>query len=278
MILWKSSKFDLVFSREVQYYAPGSKVYCKPNVGLICGLASREEPRKLLIVGTTHILYNQRRGDIQVGQLDFMLRSLVYCRNFYSLMYEVSVLFSGDLNLSPCSPLYDFIGKGSLDLSRITFYCLSCRENGVFPLGEMSLPALELSYSRVIEETARYKSMPSMKNAKVIKEIINVSIDDGVEFLMPEPAENGYLTVEDMLITHDLALRSASKLVLGREVFPSCVLNDDAATVDYLFVSKDVSVLALLQPPNYNDLVSMGPMPNMQYPSDHFSLVFELNY
>lgn len=279
MILWKTAKYDLVFYREVEFFAPDSRLYCKPNIGLICGLVSPSEPNKLLIVATTHVLYNQRRGDIQAAQLDFLIKSIAYCRNFYSALYSVSVLLSGDFNLTPCSPLYSYLKDGFLDLLRLDFNCLSRREEGRFRLGRMSVRVLEESCMKILEAPMSERYGVNWKNSTQVKELIGVQILDEVEVVKPDPNfETRRFTERDLQLIHDLRLSSASVCVGRRELFPTVLVNDDASTVDYLWISQDISVVRLLELPGFKELVELGPMPNRQYPSDHFSLVFELNY
>ena len=70
---------------------------------------------KALVVANTHILFNPKRGDIKLQQVKMTLCKLweVSCGG------AKSVIYCGDFNATPWSPLYDFISKGQLVLDHL---------------------------------------------------------------------------------------------------------------------------------------------------------------
>ncbi|GAX73472.1 hypothetical protein CEUSTIGMA_g924.t1 [Chlamydomonas eustigma] len=69
-----------------------------------------------LLVANTHLLFNPNRGDIKLGQLRVILDRVEHLtrRTAGRTDSQVAVVFSGDFNSTPGSPLYDFLDQGSL--------------------------------------------------------------------------------------------------------------------------------------------------------------------
>lgn len=124
-----------------------------------------------------------------------------------------------------------------------------------------------------------YASKPSSRIAKIGSEFCYLQLlDEGLTLKPVFPPKEERPRPESYLLTHDLGLTSAAMSLQSSEVFPTAVMNDDVSTVDYLWVSSSVQVVSMLLPPSFDVLLELGPMPNLKYPSDHFSLVFELSY
>lgn len=86
----------------------------------------------LLCVGNTHILYNRKRGDLKLGQMQlFCERASLFCRRFSGDSAAVTLasatassmsptfICCGDLNATPDSPLMEFMLCQRLDCSRL---------------------------------------------------------------------------------------------------------------------------------------------------------------
>ena len=80
-VYWQVQKFELVESEEVEYRVPGCGHLDRDNVALLVVLqereggkeGGREGGRQKLIVANTHLLFNPRRGDVKLAQLQLLL-------------------------------------------------------------------------------------------------------------------------------------------------------------------------------------------------------------
>lgn len=66
-----------------------------------------------VVIASTHLLFNNNRGDIKFNQICMALTAIAEARRRHG---NAPVVFCGDFNLTPGSPLYDFITMGHLDL------------------------------------------------------------------------------------------------------------------------------------------------------------------
>jgi endonuclease/exonuclease/phosphatase family metal-dependent hydrolase len=70
------------------------------------------------LVGTTHLLYNNNRGDIKFGQLDLVTQSLAMIQRYLTLKFEdytVSTILAGDFNATSKSGVYQYMIEGKYD-------------------------------------------------------------------------------------------------------------------------------------------------------------------
>lgn len=72
-IYYKTDVFQLADYTSVEYFQPGIDVLDRHNVGLIAKLAMKANPRKHLVVATTHLLFNRNRHDVKLAQTMILL-------------------------------------------------------------------------------------------------------------------------------------------------------------------------------------------------------------
>lgn len=89
-IFWRTRRFRLARAEEVEYLVPGTRHLDRDNVGVIAVLEDLlwgggggegkgkvgGRPRRLLVVANTHLLFNPRRGDVKLAQVQMLLRRL----------------------------------------------------------------------------------------------------------------------------------------------------------------------------------------------------------
>lgn len=99
----------------VEYRHPAVPILDRDNVGLICRLVPKTGGggRRRLVVGTTHILFNQRRRDIKLAQISIFLAELDRM-SFAEGQYHPTLL-TGDLNANTQSEVYHLITQGQLE-------------------------------------------------------------------------------------------------------------------------------------------------------------------
>ncbi|XP_037940790.1 protein angel-like [Teleopsis dalmanni] len=94
-IIYDKSKFKLVQHLGLEYYNSGHNLLNRENIALIAKFDLKEEPGKSLIVATTHLLYNPKREDVRIAQVNVLLKALKQ----YSMKYENSpIILTGDFN------------------------------------------------------------------------------------------------------------------------------------------------------------------------------------
>lgn len=83
---------------------------------------------------TTHLLYNEKRGDIKIGQALFLLNSIKCLQNWFSnrlnnknnINYcentNLLTILTGDFNSTPNSGIYKLINDGKLDITNFNGY------------------------------------------------------------------------------------------------------------------------------------------------------------
>jgi mRNA deadenylase, exonuclease subunit and related nucleases len=72
-IYYKRDVFELVDHTSVEYYQPGVRILDRHNVGLVAKFAVRANPSRYLVVATTHLLYNPKRHDVKLAQMQILL-------------------------------------------------------------------------------------------------------------------------------------------------------------------------------------------------------------
>jgi len=116
---FKMSKFSLLKKYELEFFLPDHPILNKQNVALFLLLESRETGVCYLVVNC-HLLFNKNRGDIKYCQAALIMRTanliLGEQRSLSSAAdKQVFVLWGGDFNTTPCSPLYNFLRTGSTE-------------------------------------------------------------------------------------------------------------------------------------------------------------------
>ncbi|CDW57015.1 protein angel 2 [Trichuris trichiura] len=117
---WKANKFELVKIREVEYFMPGTSLVCD-NIGLVVCLkvlgkeptSSNPDLNHEIVVANTHLLFNERLGDVKLCQVALLLAHLQQVASTGSVGFR-PVILCGDFNATASSPLYWFLTKGKL--------------------------------------------------------------------------------------------------------------------------------------------------------------------
>ncbi|CAI2361098.1 unnamed protein product [Moneuplotes crassus] len=122
-IFWKSEKFESVGTWSIEFNNPRmtSHLYNKQHVASFVALKMiTHEKKRLVIVGTTHLLFNMNRGDIKLAQLDLATQSLAMIKESLKEKYpeyEISTVFCGDFNSISRSGIYQYLSEGKYDCS-----------------------------------------------------------------------------------------------------------------------------------------------------------------
>ena len=92
----------------------------RDNVALCTTLEPRDSASgPVLVVGNTHILYNTKRGDIKLAQVQASLEALHAMQSKVQHTGGAAIVFCGDFNATPASVLYHYLRTGSVNLSKL---------------------------------------------------------------------------------------------------------------------------------------------------------------
>ena len=110
---FKKDKFELVYFYTMHFYYPDlSPLLDRQNIATFTILKDiTKQPdtlKELFLVVNTHIQYNNKRGDIKVTQILLIIKAIKFLQCcFYN--NNLHVIFSGDLNTAPKSPIYQML-------------------------------------------------------------------------------------------------------------------------------------------------------------------------
>ena len=105
----------------IEFKSEQIKLLNRDQVGLAAAL---EFKNKTLIVATTHLLFNLKRGEIQLGQLYAFLKALELIKGKFQ---DSELIVAGDFNFIPCSALYKLVTQSEFEFYGITRFMLSNR-------------------------------------------------------------------------------------------------------------------------------------------------------
>lgn len=76
LLLYRSDQFILIDHAKVELYQSGIEILNRDNVGIIAKLSLRDNPETQVVVATTHLLYNPRRNDVRLAQIQLLLAEI----------------------------------------------------------------------------------------------------------------------------------------------------------------------------------------------------------
>ncbi|XP_065559390.1 protein angel homolog 2-like [Artemia franciscana] len=244
---FKKCEFSLKEDHSLEMLKNGIDLLNRDNIALISILTPFKNPDKQICIVNTHLLYNRKREDVRLAQLQVLLAEInrVACKN----TNYPPVILCGDLNFTPSSKLYSFLSQGRLKYEHLDIKKLT--DCGSQKIGKTFLPK-EL----YISDSCQY--LQELKQNNCIEE----------EFF-----SSGTLT-------HKFAFKS----VYNSDKFPKVRLNSTCHNlVDYILYSnideklkkhekQELILLERLRLPTYKDCLKIGPLPNSQNGSDHYYL------
>lgn len=76
LLLYKKDLFNLLDSSKIEFYQSGIGLLDRDNVGLVAKFSLKQNPETKFIISTTHLLYNPRRSDIRLAQIQLLLAEI----------------------------------------------------------------------------------------------------------------------------------------------------------------------------------------------------------
>lgn len=74
--MYKTELFTEDEHHKIEYYQPGVSVLDRDNVGLVVRLRPKKSPSHQIVIATTHLLYNPRRSDVKLAQIQMLLADI----------------------------------------------------------------------------------------------------------------------------------------------------------------------------------------------------------
>lgn len=66
----------MLYYPQVEFYQPNLPLLSRDNIGVMVKLAPRLAPDNPIVVVTTHLLYNPKRTDIRLAQMQLLLAEI----------------------------------------------------------------------------------------------------------------------------------------------------------------------------------------------------------
>ncbi|XP_058227143.1 carbon catabolite repressor protein 4 homolog 5 [Rhododendron vialii] len=267
-IFWKNELYTLLHQESIEFQMFG----LRNNVAQLCVLEMTQDQSsstldakaspacqsRSLLVGNIHVLFNPKRGDIKLGQIRLFLKKA------HELSQEwgnIPVVLAGDFNSMPQSAMYQFLASAELDLQ------LHDRRN-------VSGAICPLEYQPSQHQDKYAASFWSSVSRPPIyrwscEELCFATGTEGVTHLRhPLNLCSAYPRVHGCKITRDnhgepLATSYHSKFM---------------GTVDYIWHSREVVPVRVLDTLPIHILRQMGGLPSKKWGSDHLALVCELAF
>jgi protein angel len=106
------------------------KLLNRENVAVVCKFELVDDPTIRFVVATTHLLYNPKRQDVRLAQVQILLAELdriakIPITKDGGEQFYLPVILSGDFNLQPYSAPYNLIVNGELKYENLAQKTLS---------------------------------------------------------------------------------------------------------------------------------------------------------
>lgn len=76
LLLYRLDQLQLVDHAKVEFYQSNTELLNRDNVGIIAKFALKAHPETEIVVATTHLLFNPRRSDIRLGQIQLLFAEI----------------------------------------------------------------------------------------------------------------------------------------------------------------------------------------------------------
>ncbi|CAH2035850.1 unnamed protein product, partial [Iphiclides podalirius] len=284
-IYYKRSMFHLEDHISVEFYQPELPLLNRDNVGLAVRLRPRHPsapglpPAPPLVVATTHLLYNPKRTDVRLAQMQLLLAEIdrfAYYRDGARSGHH-PIILTGDLNSPPDSAVIKLLSRGHVSASHF-------RDNSDWRRIGVTDNCQHLAvYLSRLKGAATDDSMIKIYNSESggEGEVVGREGREGRGAADGEGVseEHGGLFNSGEL-GHGLRLASVYGQRKSDGSFEATTFQDYWLTVDYIYFSRcsALRLLERLRLPTEAECSRLGQLPNHQYGSDHLALaaLFEI--
>lgn len=289
-IYFKPSVFELQEKSTVEFKQPGVRVLDRDNVGVVLKFRVTNNPDNYLVVATTHLLYNPRRQDVKLAQVQVLLAEIErFAYNSKTKSYY-PVILTGDFNLTPGTGVYKLITEGHIKYEGMSYKTLTpCVDYTI--MTKQLLPCRlgitdSCQHVEILDQRSKLGGRGRVKlfhsDKKSNKRYRNEKNDSHCE------NDGRFYNGE---LSHNLNFSSVYRHETLDGKKEATTYHTDWVTVDYIFYSQvrnngneliegDLQLISKLKLPSQEECQDkIRHLPNFAFGSDHLSLVakFALN-
>ncbi|KAJ8670732.1 hypothetical protein QAD02_001991 [Eretmocerus hayati] len=290
LLMYREDIFTLMESLKVELFQNGIELLSRDNVGLIAKFSLKKNPETQFVVATTHLLYNPRRNDVRLGQVQLLfaeIERLSFIENTPLGPQYLPIILSGDFNLLPHSGVYKFITEGSIEfmgkgrnLEECDYRCLT---NSLIPphlyvtdecqhFNVLSRRLSGKGSGRVMLRNTECEDDSQTGERSQLQADAGLVDSKTTVYQKVEVADGHYVTFSSGLLTHPFQLRSVYNHQDKNGRIEATTFQDRWITVDYMFYSN-MQVLEKYQLPSVEDCTKLiSRIPNSVVGSDHFCI------
>ena len=287
-IFYNINKFELIESFELEYKCKDSFIVNKENVAIFILLKNKIEYKNvknndLLLIVCSHLLFNDKRGDIKLGQIYELQKSISAIKIKYK-QFNIRIIFCCDLNSTEISNIYEYLTNNFLNCEFVDIRILSGQKYSKFKSNEFNYEYY--MNNKKIKLTLDYSNFENNQNW--FNEIINVypiikqNEDKLNKNTKIELIKNEYYDEsENLILKNENVLISCYKEIIGNEPEITFYTDGYRGTVDYIFHSiNNLKAKQILKIPSISDLENkeINLIPNENNPSDHFPIVSDIEF
>ncbi|XP_032527019.2 protein angel homolog 2 isoform X2 [Danaus plexippus] len=264
-IYFKHNLFDLQDHNSVEYYQPEMPILNRDNIGLMVKLAPKSSSNTPIVVATTHLLYNPKRTDVRLAQMQVLLAEIdrfAYTKNGLGEGY-LPIIITGDFNSTPDSAVVQLLDRGHVSVS-------SLRDNS-----DWERIGVTDNCQHLAVYLNRQKGVST--DFSMVK-IQNSDYTNSAQNIQHESKYREMFNSDD--VCHPLRLASVYDTMKNGLSYEATTYQDLWITVDYIYFSycSSLRLVERLRLPTEAECEVLGRLPNDKYGSDHLVLAatFEL--
>ncbi|XP_026380943.1 carbon catabolite repressor protein 4 homolog 3-like [Papaver somniferum] len=247
-MFWKPNVFKLLEGESIEF----KEFELRDNIAQLSVFEMCNADTSRILVGNIHVLFNQNRGDMKLGQIRLLLSKAHALSEKWG---NIPMVLAGDFNITPQSAVYKFLSSSELNITLHDRKDLSgqkSRHPAQFTGGKLKpgiLKDSDFEYCWTDEE-------------------IEYATGDSSKTVLENPLKlrSSYATVKGTA-RDSLGEPSATS-------YHSMFLG----TVDYIWYSNDLVPTRVLDTPSINLLLKTRGLPNKHLGSDHLALGSEFSF
>lgn len=269
-IYFRKSLFELKDHVTVEFYQPELPILNRDNIGMMVKLIPRQLPSCPIVVATTHLLYNPKRTDVRLAQMQVFLAEIdrfAYYDNRKGSGH-CPIILTGDFNSTPDSAVIKLLDTGqvstmpfrdSSDWQRIGVTD-NCQHLSVY-LNRQKGRATNFSDTNIYNSDYSISRTATSSSHRPALDSFSGLFNSGV-------------------VGHGLSLKSVYDKFRHHDGCEATTFQEYWTTVDYIYFSccSSLKLVERLRLPTAKECEVLGCLPNSVYGSDHLALAatFEL--
>lgn len=292
LLLYRSNEFVLLDYAKVELYQSGVELLNRDNVGIIAKLALQGNPETQVVVATTHLLYNPRRNDVRLAQIQLLLAEIeriAFIENTTTGPKYLPIILAGDFNLEPFTGVYKFLTEGSFEyygkgrslepsqyrsLSNSLIPSRLCVTDNCQHFNILTQRLRREGTGKVMLENSEFhlqkrdENAPTPCNINVLQQSPNN--DAGCTQII-EIVQGHSARFSSGTLTHPFNMRSVYTHKGAHDEKEATTHQDEWITVDYIFYSN-IQPLEKYTLPTVSQCATLPRIPNFIVGSDHLCL------